>query len=120
EVVGNLSGGIAHDFNNLLMVISGSAALLREGISGPLSDALSPTKQDTLRFLDDIEAATSRATLMTRQLLSFGGGRVDEHFPLDLADIVRSMATMLPRLLGSRIAVHVRALESPVVVMASR
>jgi signal transduction histidine kinase/CheY-like chemotaxis protein len=111
EVVGNLSGGIAHDFNNLLMVISGSAALLRERLSA---------NDETQHFLDDIDAATSRATLMTRQLLSFGGGRVDELSPLDLGEIVRSMAAMLPRLLGSRIAVHVRTPDGPVVVLASR
>jgi signal transduction histidine kinase/CheY-like chemotaxis protein len=112
EVVGNLSGGIAHDFNNLLMVIAGSASLLRDDLSG--------SKGEARRFLDDLEAATSRATLMTRQLLSFGGGRVDEHTALDLAEIVRSMAVMLPRLLGSRITVQVRSPDSPVVVMASR
>src|SRR4051794_30142762 len=112
EVVGNLSGGIAHDFNNLLMVISGSTSLLRDG-------ALE-ADPDARRFLDDIEAATSRATLMTRQLLSFGGGRVDERTAVDLVEVVRSMAAMLPRLIGSRIAVQVRTPEKPVVVLASR
>jgi signal transduction histidine kinase/CheY-like chemotaxis protein len=112
EVVGNLSGGIAHDFNNLLMVISGSASLLR--------DDLSETNGDARRCLDDIDAATSRATLMTRQLLSFGGGRVDEHSALDLGEVVRSITAMLPRLFGSRITVHVRTPDTPVVVLASR
>jgi signal transduction histidine kinase/ActR/RegA family two-component response regulator len=112
EVVGNLSGGIAHDFNNLLMVIAGSTAMLRED----LSDA----REDARRCLDDIDAATSRATLMTRQLLSFGGGRVDEHLALDLTEVVRSMTGMLPRLLGSKIVVQVRTPHTAVVVEASR
>ncbi len=112
EVVGNLSSGIAHDFNNLLMVISGSSQVLRDELESETADAH--------RVLDDIDAATSRATLMTRQLLSFGGGRVDDRSALDLADVVRSMAGMLPRLLGSRIAVRVNTPSEPVVVLASR
>ncbi len=112
EVVGNLSGGIAHDFNNLLMVISGSSQVLRE--------ELEHASEDSRRVLDDIDAATSRATLMTRQLLSFGGGRVDDRSAIDLAEVVRSMAGMLPRLLGSRISVSVNAPSSPVIVLASR
>jgi len=112
EVVGNLSGGIAHDFNNLLMVISGSAQLLRDQLEG--------LGEDALRVLDDINAATSRATLMTRQLLSFGGGRVDDRSAIDLAEIVRSMGGMLPRLLGSRIAVRVETPGERTIVLASR
>jgi signal transduction histidine kinase/CheY-like chemotaxis protein len=113
EVVGNLSAGIAHDFNNLLMVISGSTSLLKNEIGGAKDD-------EARRYLDDIDAATSRATLMTRQLLSFGHGRVDDHVPIDLVEIVRSMSGMLPRLLGSRISVNVRTPDEPVVILASR
>jgi signal transduction histidine kinase/CheY-like chemotaxis protein len=111
EIVGNLSGGIAHDFNNLLTVIAGSTSLLR-------SDVLADD-ETAKGYIDDIESATSRATLMTRQLLSFGGGRINEHSAIDLAEVVRSMGNMLPRLLGSRISVRVSTPQSAV-VLASR
>jgi len=112
EVVGNLSGGIAHDFNNLLTVIIGSTTLVRSETQN--------ASEPVLRYLNDIDAATSRATLMTRQLLSFSGGRVNELSTIDLAQVVRSMGTMLPRLLGSRIEIRVLTPDVTATIIASR
>jgi signal transduction histidine kinase len=109
ELVGNLTNGIAHDFNNLLTVISNAAALLRGARA---------TEPERAALLDDLDAATLRATLITRQLLSFGKAEGTLQ-PVDLAAVVRSLESMLPRLLGAGITVVADA-PAPVPVRATR
>ncbi len=111
ELVGNLSSGIAHDFNNLLAVIGSAGAHLR--------DCLPHGDPEVMEVLDDLEAATQRATLITRQLLSLGQGQDSAATAIDLGLLVRSLGSMLPRLLGSKVAVVIDASEA-VVVSASR
>jgi signal transduction histidine kinase/CheY-like chemotaxis protein len=101
ELVGNLTSGIAHDFNNLLTVISSSSQTLRGTLV--LND------RENAAILDDLDDATARAALMTRQLLSFGRPRVGEPEPVNLTELVVAMGKMLPRLLGSKITVAVRS-----------
>jgi signal transduction histidine kinase len=101
ELVGNLTSGIAHDFNNLLTVMSNVSGLLRS--SSPSDEA------DQRSLLDDLDDATSRAALMTRQLLSFGRAPLQSSEILDLGNVVRGFERMLPRLLGSSISVVVEA-----------
>jgi len=111
ELVGNLSSGIAHDFNNLLAVIGSTGSHLRE--------ALPPDDQELVEVLDDLDAATQRATLITRQLLSLGQGHEGAPTAVDLGLLVRSLGSMLPRLLGTKTLV-VCELSDGVVVSASR
>jgi hypothetical protein len=100
---------VAHDFNNLLMVISATSEQLQ------LATA-EDERRELLRELDD---ATGRATLMTRQLLSFARGRDVELAPLDAAETVRAFGAVLPRLLGSKISVTIHA-ATPAWLRASR
>ena len=86
EAVGILAGGIAHDFNNILAGIMGniSLALLKNGL---------PDK--TRNLLTEAEKATSRATNLTRQLLTFakGGEPVKETASLD--NVIRDSANFV-------------------------
>jgi PAS domain S-box-containing protein len=86
ESLGVLAGGIAHDFNNLLMAILGNASL---GLDALSSD--SPAR----RNLQEIEAATQRASGLTNQMLAYSGkGRfVVER--IDISTVARSMADLL-------------------------
>jgi signal transduction histidine kinase/ActR/RegA family two-component response regulator len=111
ELVGNLTSGIAHDLNNLLTVITGTTEILRSRVTGGDSQAQA--------LLNDLDAATSRATLMTRQLLTFGRVPATEIVPVDFGAVVTEMESMLPRLLGSTVAIRVNA-ESDCWVMGSR
>jgi CheY-like chemotaxis protein len=110
ELVGNLTSGIAHDFNNLLTVMCNVAELLR--VEG---DARDP---DVASLLDDLDEATSRATLMTGQLLSLGRAPIAGPEEFDVSVVVKGLARMLPRLLGSSISLEVDA-PSAAVVQAS-
>jgi len=110
ELVGNLTSGIAHDFNNLLTVICNVSELLRtEG------DVQRPA---VASLLDDLDEATSRATLMTGQLLSLGRTPTTSGESVDLSLLVLGLARMLPRLLGSSVRLEVSAPE-PALIAAS-
>ncbi|HYP99596.1 MAG TPA: ATP-binding protein [Polyangiaceae bacterium] len=110
ELVGNLTSGIAHDFNNLLTVICNVSELLRaEG------EAQRPS---VANLLDDLDEATSRATLMTGQLLSLGRAPVTGTERVDVSLAVKSLARTLPRLLGSNVRLEVHA-PDPAIVSAS-
>ncbi len=111
ELVGNLAGGVAHDFNNLLMVIVGVSEALRED---QLAERSSPPQ-----LLDDLDAATERAMLMTRQLLTVGRVQAGELAPVDLGELVRVFALLLPRLIGPTIKIEVET-DPDVVAHASR
>jgi len=111
ELVGNLTSGVAHDLNNLLTVIVGTSDILRARIAD--------RDPATVSLLDDLEGAASRASLMTRQLLTFGRLRSNENDRLDFTAILKEMSKMLPRLLGHAVSVDVAA-EPECAVMASR
>jgi signal transduction histidine kinase/CheY-like chemotaxis protein len=104
QLVGSVASGIAHDFNNLLMVIGGAAQLLRPRL--PADD------REASASLDDLDAATVRATLMARHLLAFGRAKGVEVGVVDLGAVVSAFEPMIPRLLGSTIAVVVTATTS--------
>jgi two-component system, cell cycle sensor histidine kinase and response regulator CckA len=88
EAVGRLAGGVAHDFNNILTVIGGyTEALLDEGEHG--------TEE-----LEQIAAATTRATHLTRQLLAFSRQQVLKPQALLLNDVVDGLMPMLTRVIG--------------------
>jgi signal transduction histidine kinase/ActR/RegA family two-component response regulator len=110
ELVGNLTSGIAHDFNNLLTVMCNVAELLRMQRMAERPDVAS--------LLDDLDEATSRATLMTGQLLSFGRAPIAGSEAVDLSLLVKGLARMLPRLLGSSVEFEVDA-SGPAMVEAS-
>ncbi len=103
ELVGNLTSGIAHDFNNLLSVVSSSSAVLRP--------QLPEGNEEAICAIDDLDEATNRAAVMTRQLLSLGRSKVGDPETLDLADLVRRLSKMLPRLLGPKIRVELNCSE---------
>lgn len=111
ELVGNLTSGIAHDFNNLLTVISSASHTLR--------DELPRLDSESRAWLDDLDGATFRATLMTRQLLALGRAPAGERTAVDLGLLVRELGRMLPRLLGSAIDINV-AVQEGAIVLASR
>ena len=94
EAIGGLAGGIAHDFNNLLTVISGNCQL----------SLLELKEEDSLRGnIEEIKAATERATSLTRQLLAFSRRQVLNMRVLDLNTIIRDLEKMLRRVIGEDI-----------------
>jgi two-component system cell cycle sensor histidine kinase/response regulator CckA len=93
QSVGALAGGIAHDFNNLLTAIGGSAeaALARE----PEGPAAAELRQ--------IMESAGRGAALVKQLLAFARQQAMNPRVVELNAAVSAMATLLRRLLGSRV-----------------
>ena len=89
EAVGRLAGGIAHDFNNLLTAIRGYTDLLLD------NRAIAGSARDDL---EEIGRAVSRASGLTRQLLTFSRQQVIQPKLVDLNAIVDECRGMLARL----------------------
>lgn len=99
EPIGRLASGVAHDFNNLLGVIRGVSDLLRVRLGEP---------DVALRLLDDLENATTSATLMTKRLLSLARQRSPGPRSSDLAVVASELAPLVARLVGETIEVVVK------------
>ncbi len=95
EAIGTLAGGVAHDFNNILTVVTSYAELL------------SRTEDDPERRLDldEIAAAARRATLLTRQLLTFSRKTIAEPQSVSVSYVVARLGGMLRRLLKENIKI---------------
>jgi len=97
EAIGSLAGGIAHDFNNLITTIQGYAHMAMMEIEE--ADAL-------YLYLKRIDAASSRAAKLTRQLLLFSRKNPMEVTSLNINETVEDLLKMLKRLIGEDIAIN--------------
>lgn len=111
EVVGKLAGGIAHDFNNLLTVIRSSAQLLEMEI-----DPGSEMAED----VQIIQAASDRASAMTRRLLAFSRRQPIRKTDLDLAAVISQLDKVLRSLIGASIDLVTDIEEEPWTVRADQ
>jgi len=109
EVIGRLAGSVAHDFNNLLTVVSGFAELLIQSLEDD---------EDSRVYLDEITKATDQAATLTQQLLAFGRRQLLQPRVIDVNEVVAGMETMLRRLIGENIELHVRLAASPGAIRA--
>ena len=99
EAIGQITGGVAHDFNNLLMIISGSAAKLRQ-----LSTDLAAE-----RPFEMIATAVKRAQSLTNHLLAFSRKQTLDAVVVDLNELVPKIGDTLRRSLRGDIEVVVDA-----------
>ncbi len=98
EALGQLTGGVAHDFNNLLMVVSGHIYAIKNRIGDD------PRLQ---RAVAAIEAAADRGGALTRQLLSFSRRQTFTPIVVDLADLIKTVGTMLESAIDALIEIDV-------------
>jgi len=77
ESIGTLAGGIAHDFNNILMGLFGNVAMAKKKL---------PDDHPAMKYLDGAENSMTRATSLTKQLLTFakGGAPLKENVSIGL------------------------------------
>ncbi len=96
EAVGQLAGGIAHDFNNLLTGIIGGLTLVRKRIArGDL--------EDVERIMDAVEASAHRAAALTKRMLAFSRLQPLKLKPVDVNELIATIADMLRRSIGENI-----------------
>lgn len=107
ETVGRLAGGVAHEFNNSITIILANAGLLQGDLEP--DDARTPLVQA-------IEAAGQRAASVTAQLLAFSRSQMLDPSVLDVAVTVESLDSMLRRLVGTSIELHLERDPAPLFV----
>ncbi len=100
ESVGQLTGGIAHDFNNLLTVIQGNLQVLEE-LPGLADD------DHAQQLVGAAMRASRRGAELTGKLLAFSRRQVLQPSPVDVAELLRSLADMLRRTLDQHVHIEV-------------
>ncbi len=99
DSLGQLAAGVAHDINNILTIIQGHAGMLLNA---------APPNSDSAKSASQIAAASERAAGFIRHLLAFSRKQIYRTKILDLNTVIRSLETVLPRMLGSHIALETR------------
>jgi signal transduction histidine kinase/CheY-like chemotaxis protein len=107
ESLGVLAGGIAHDFNNLLVAILGNASLALLDL--PVD---SPARQS----IADIEIASQRAGELARQMLTYSGRSRFQIEPIELAELVRELMTLLQVSIGKSVVMKLDLPDRPIIV----
>src|SRR5215471_4432546 len=97
EAVGMLAGGVAHDFNNLLTIITGYTQLILNNLS---------PNDPNRHSAEQIMKAGERAAGLTRQLLAFSRRQVLQPKVLELNKLVHNATSMLQRLIGEDVDLH--------------
>jgi PAS domain S-box-containing protein len=92
ESLGVLAGGIAHDFNNILATIMGNISLAKIDVK---------PEDRTHELLEEAEKASSRATALTHQLLTFSKGGSPVKRTASIVEVIEESCRFALR--GSRI-----------------
>lgn len=109
ESLHRLAAGTVHDVNNLLALVVGCAELA-------LDDAeLNPR---TRQLLEEIAAVGERATSLTRQFLTLGKPPTAPATVVDLTEVLRSVKTLLARVVGDRVDLRLEIGPGPQWVLA--
>ncbi|MHC2109093.1 hybrid sensor histidine kinase/response regulator [Methylobacterium sp. CM6246] len=99
EAIGQLTGGVAHDFNNLLAVVLGNLHLARKRL---------PPDPKLRQLIDNSIEAADRGATLTKRMLAFARRQELSTTPVDVPDLIRGMADMLQRSIGSNIPVSMQ------------
>ena len=97
EAVGTLAGGIAHDFNNALMGIFGFTEALKGKLSGD---------ERALSDLYEIMRSAERASMLTRQLLTYARRQIIDPVNLSLNKVVTDLMKLVSKLVGEQIEIQ--------------
>ncbi len=96
ESIGTLAGGISHDFNNILFPILGNTEILRLEI--PADNQL----QDNI---NEIYAATIRASALAEQILTFARPESHEIKPIEIQPIINEALTLMRSVIPTTIKI---------------
>lgn len=99
DAIGQLAGGVAHDFNNMLGAIMGATQLLKSSIAN--------IDSKSLKFLDLILDASTRAADLTSELLTFSRKGKTIFATLNINDIIDDTTSLLSRTINKNINISV-------------
>jgi PAS domain S-box-containing protein len=99
EAVGRLAGGVAHDFNNVLGIVTACCELLRSRVP----------KDGIAQYIDNIQEAAKRGSLLTRQLLAFSRRQVSlQPRLLDVNESLKEVVKLLRPLMGDDVQITIK------------
>jgi PAS domain S-box-containing protein len=98
DALGRMAAAVAHDFNNLLMVITAAVSVTRRQL---------PEGSPGARLLTDAEQAAAGAAALTARLLAFSRQTPVSAAVVDARQALGGLADLLPRALGTRVALKV-------------
>jgi signal transduction histidine kinase/ActR/RegA family two-component response regulator len=107
EALGFLAASVAHDFNNVLTAIVGYAELARE-----TADA----KAFSMVNIDRLLAATERARLLVRRVLTFDPRRSLSYRPTQIETIITEVSQQVQATLPSSIDMQLYGLNQSVII----
>ncbi len=99
EAIASLAGGIAHDFNNILAGLSGYIDILKQRYSDP----------EIQRIADSMDKAVTRASGVTKQILSLSKQIEVQKQTVNLLDVLTDMISMLKETTDRRIKFNIKA-----------
>ena len=94
KAIGALSGGIAHDFNNILTLIKGNAELAMMKMD---------KESNIYKYLERVQKSVIRGTGLTKQLLLFGRGQLNQTKVTSVNLIIKETIMILERTIDPRI-----------------
>jgi DNA-binding response OmpR family regulator/nitrogen-specific signal transduction histidine kinase len=108
DALGKLTGGIAHDFNNLLTSIITGIDLINRQVDAGRTGGVQ-------RLADAALASARRAAALTHRLLAFARQQPLDSRPTDINERVRSLADLLHRTIGEKVALSLALDPAPMV-----
>jgi signal transduction histidine kinase len=94
EALGSLTSGVAHDFNNLLTILIGNLSLVAEELR---------QQPEQLAKVEAAREAAQHGAELIKQLLAFARQEPVESQLVNPAKVIRGVAPLIERALGSRI-----------------
>lgn len=107
ESIRTLAAGIAHDFNNLLTGLIGNISLAQMSLAD---------SHEAQFLLDEAQRAATRATALTRQLLTFAKGGAPLRRCMNIVQVVRDSASLATS--GSNVTCQFDLPDQALAVMA--
>ncbi len=108
EALGFLAASVAHDFNNVLTAIVGYAELTRETV------AATPQPAENI---DRLLAATERARMLVRRVLTFNPHRSLQYLPVHVEPIVSEVAEQTKATLPRSVKLELGDLQSTSIIL---
>jgi PAS domain S-box-containing protein len=107
ESIRTLAAGIAHDFNNLLTGLIGNISLAQMSLAD---------SHEARPLLDEAQRAATRATALTRRLLTFAKGGTPLRRCMNIVQVVRDSANLAAS--GSNVSCQFDLPDQALAVMA--
>ncbi|OUS24668.1 hypothetical protein A9Q98_13155 [Thalassotalea sp. 42_200_T64] len=101
DSLGTLAAGLAHDFNNILMMILGSSQLAKMKIAKGAEDT------EIVKYLDSIEGATSRASVLTEKFMNYSQRGEVTKSVCNLAEMIKESMSFVRSTIKSPIKLEV-------------